>query len=181
MSSPPACLHLCFGEAREDLLSHHQVFAEHRFPIQGGEVSLFVIGASSIVVVEVDALRLAEMIACGPSRQGFGAISEARLELQVGGHGRITSRATHYRYQGEVRSEALMSCVDAGGDAGGDRLPEKLRFRFPTTGSPLTLIQAAEVEPGLLELATVHEYPEHGVRVLSRSRWDFREISETRS
>jgi hypothetical protein len=175
MPSPPATLHLCFGEAHEDLLSHHQVFAEHRFALRDGQATLYVIGASSIVLVEAMGVRLAEMIVCGPSRGGFRPSCEAGLSLHVGSEGRIVHQTSGVRYSAEVRATDL-SRPRSSRPHSSDVVPgayERVSYHFPFAGHPLTEIQAAEVEPGRLIVRTVHEYPEHGVRVLSRSRWDF--------
>ena len=170
MPSSTETLHLCFGEAHEDLLSHHQVFAEHHFELEYGCASLFVIGASSIVVVEAAGMRLAEMIACGPSRRGFQPLCETGLTLQQGSEGRVACHFGHFRYVGEIR--AVPPDVAEARDTD-PRLTERLSFSFPSEGEPLTEIEAGEPEPGELSLRTVHEYPELGVRVLSRSRWQF--------
>lgn len=169
MPSPPPTLHLCFGEAHEDLLSHHQIFAERRFAIEHGQVTLYVIGASSIILVETPVARLAEMIACGSTRGGFGPYCEAGLTLRAGCEGQVLHRSDRLAYSGGIRAEALSR------EHSSEELPgeiEQLRYRFPTPGRPLTAIEASEPEPGRLSVRTVHEYPEHDVRVISHSRWE---------
>jgi hypothetical protein len=169
MPSLPDTLHLCFGEAYDDLLSHHEVFAQHRFPFRGGQVTLFVIGASSIVLVETGGTRLAEMIACRPSRRGLASFCETGLPLRSDSQGHVLHNSGKYRYSGEIQGEALSPHVGFS-DV---RLVQCLSHRFPSPGEPLTAIEAGEIEPGCLIVRTVHEYPEHDVRVLSRSRWEF--------
>jgi hypothetical protein len=170
MPSQPATLHLRFGEAHEDLLSHHQVFAEHLFELWSGRASLYVIGASSIVLVETAGFRLAEMIACGNTRGGFRPFCDAGLSLQSGSEGRVSHQSVHLRYSGEVRASRLSSPTPSEGNREGS---ERVSFRFPSARQPLTEIEASEVEPGRLVVRTVHEYPEYGVLVLSHSRWEF--------
>jgi hypothetical protein len=170
MPTAPATLHLCFGEADEDLLAHHQVFAEHGFPFGDGRVTLYVIGASSIVLVEYSDLRFAEMIACGPSRRGFESVCEAGVMLVPGAQGRISRLTNRCRYRGEMRAEAGFPAETCKADG---RLPHRVSFRFPSADRPLTEIEAGEVEPGRIVVRTTHEYPEHSVVVRSLSRWDF--------
>ena len=168
MPPHPATLHLCFGDAREDLLSHHQVFAEERFALADGSAKLYVIGASSIVLVEVGSVRLAEIIACGPSRYGFGAFSEAGVSLAPGCGGSVDHQTRFCSYWGEIRTLPIGGDMPDGGDA-----VHRVSYRFPSAGRPLTRIEAAEVEPGSLKVQTWHEYPEWGISVESRSRWSF--------
>jgi hypothetical protein len=168
MPSPPATLNLCFGEAHEDLLSHHQVFAEHRFAFMDGHATLYVIGASSIVLVETRGVRLAEMIACGPSRGGFRPSCEAGLSLHAGSEGRVAHQSASFAYEGQIRAEKLQ----AGMSESARPLSQQVRYRFPSTAQPLTEIEADELEPGRLLVRTVHEYPEWNVSVRSSSRWE---------
>jgi hypothetical protein len=170
MPSPPATLRLCFGEAFEDLLCHHQVFAEHRFAFAEGAATLYVIGASSIVLVETEELSLAEIIACGPKHGGLSPFCEAGLSLQAGCEGRAAHQSRRFSYAGEIWTEALSR----------ERTPQPLcgdgqqvSYRFLSEGQPLTEIDALEIGSGRLVVKTVHEYPERGVRVLSHSRWEF--------
>ncbi len=169
MPSPPATLHLCFGEAHEDLLSHHQIFAERRFAWPHGHAALYVIGASSIILVETPTGRLAEMIACGSARGGFGSYCETGLSLSAGSAGQIVHRSERIAYTGEIRAEELSRHSSQESCHG---LWEQLQYRFPTPGRPLTQIEASELEPGRLSVRTIHEYPEHDVRVISHSRWE---------
>lgn len=167
MPSPPATLHLCFGEAHEDLLSHHQVFAEHRFPFRGGQATLYVIGASSIVLVEAAGVRLAETIACGASHGGFRPYCEAGLSLRAGSEGRVAHQSASCGYSGQIRASPLPETALGSAVS----LSQRVTFRFPSKAHPLTEIEAEEVEPGRLLVRTVHEYPEWEVTVRSSSRW----------
>jgi len=147
-------------------LAHYRVFATHDLAFVDGAVRLHVIGASSLVLVQLPGLALAEVIACTDGVPPSPALARGVISLSSGSNAALSASDQRFSYQ------ARLWAVPIDGEEPAGRWEHLLEHRFPGPGAPLTRIEAATTGGGL-RLRTRHDYPEAGVTVWSESDWHF--------
>lgn len=134
-----------------------RVFARRCGELQTWTVTLHVIGESSLVVVERDRRRLAELVTCGGSHPTFPSLARAALTAP-GGSATVELPAQGYSGRMWLETEGPVPVPTS------DLL---LEHRF---GDPEALTRiAADATDGALRLTTWHEYPEFGCWLRSES------------
>jgi len=158
-------LRLFLADAADVDLRDYEIYASHESRWARGVFRCFVIGASSIVVVETADVRIAEVIACGtevPPR----CLASLDLPRELNVLDRVQSFRGGCSYGAVLLALPLRHPAPAGPRA------NVLAHVFEGPGSPRTEI-CWELSDTGVEAHTLHEYPEAGVAVRSHSLWQF--------
>jgi hypothetical protein len=159
---PSLLLSLAYSRDLHPALFH--VFARDEALFPSLSVRMFVIGASSLVLVEAPHVSLAEVITCSTSPD-FPRLASACVPASTGAAAHASCCAGSYRYQARL-SAAPPDAYE------GQSLERVLEYRFPGPGEPRTRVEAG-IASGELVIRTLHDYPEVGITLRSESRWSF--------
>jgi hypothetical protein len=138
--------------------------AEHRVTLGGTRITLRVIGASSLVIVETDALALVELIACGAPTAS--ALATAAVTGGPGSNSAVAVAQPGFSYS------ATLWTARFGDERAAPAYSHLVEHRFPGPYTPLTRIEAGERDGAIL-LRTRHDYPEAATVVWSESQLRF--------
>lgn len=163
-TSPLPRLELRLTRLRDLSLMEYPALAEQQVTLSGVHVTLRVIGASSLVIVESASLALVELIACGAP--GLSALATAVVSGGPGSNSAVTVAQPGFSYSATLWTACF------GEERTTPSYPLQLEHRFPGPHAPLTQIEAAE-RAGALLIRTRHDYPEAGTVVWSESQLRF--------
>jgi hypothetical protein len=142
-------------------LRDYEVYASREVRWPAGRLTCYVIGASSIVVVETPQAAVAEVIACLDTPPS-DMLAMLRIDPKPNYCAKLSVFGPHLTYGALIGTQAL---------GGGPWLEKaELEYRFPGDPSPRTAIDWS-AEDERLTVKTLHEYPEAGVVVESASYW----------
>lgn len=159
-TSPLPRLELRLTHLRNLSLADYPALAEQTVPLKNARLTLRVIGASSLVLIETAAFSLVELIACGvPAAPALACTSVS------GGPGASSAVTVTL---GEFSYSATLWTARFGSAQPDADYPHQLEFPFPGPHAPLTRIEAGERD-GAIHLRTRHDYPEAGTVVWSES------------
>ena len=161
-SLPP--LELRLTRRREISIGEFPALAQRQVSLNGARVTLRVIGASSLVVVETGSQAFVELIACGVP--AAPALASTAVSGGPGSNSAVAVAQPGFSYS------ATLWTARFGEVHATPAYPHSIEHRFPGSHSPVTRIEAGE-EGGALLLRTRHDYPEAGTVVWSESQLRF--------